>query len=239
MASALLEVAVLHPADAEAADAGGADRVELLARPEDGGFSPEPAAVRVVARATELPVRVRLRLGDGYSATGGELSRLIGLAESYLANGAEGVVFGFLTRDLEIDAQLTDAVADALRGSPWTFSPAIDATLDLRRAWRNLFGLPGLDAVHTAGSALGVAHGRDELVALAVRDDRIAARILAGGGLDAESVPWLVRAGIRQFHVAEQVRPGGSWTRTHVDASYVRSWRLLLDDAVERAVLAG
>ena len=235
----MLEIAVAHAADAEAADAGGADRVELLSRPEEGGFSPEPAAVRTVARATEIPVRVRLRISDGYSATGAELSRLIGLAESYLANGAEGVVFGFLTRDLEVDVAATFAVAEALRGSPWTFSPAVDATLDLRRAWRHLLGAPGLDAVHTAGSALGVTHGRDELVSLARGDERIATRLLAGGGLDAESIPWLVRAGIRQFHLAEQVRPGGSWTRTHVDASYVRSWRLLLDDAVERAVLAG
>ena len=229
---------MLHAADAEAADAGGADRVELMSRPEEGGFSPEPAAVRAVARATEVPVRARLRLGHGNGATGAELSRLIGLAESYLANGAEGVVFGFVTRDLEVDVEVTAAVVDALR-APWTFSPAFDATLDLRRSWRHLVGLPGLDAVHTAGSALGVTHGRDELVALAGSDERIAALILAGGGLDAESVPWLVRAGIRQFHVAEQVRPGGSWTRTHVDAAYVRSWRLLLDDAVERAVLAG
>jgi len=239
MAGATLEVAVLHAADAEAADAGGADRVELVARPEEGGFSPEPATVLAVARATELPVRVRLRLSDGYGTTGGELSRLIGLAEHYRSNGAEGVVFGFLTRDLEVDAEVAATLADALDGLPWTFSPAIDATLDLRLSWRRLLGLPGLDAVHTAGSSLGVPHGRDELITLALGDDRVARLILAGGGLDTESVPWLVRAGIRQFHVAEQVRPGGSWSRTHVDASHVRSWRLLLDAAVERAVLAG
>ena len=239
MPGATLEVAVLHAADAEAADAGGADRVELIARPEEGGFSPEPATVLAVARATELPVRVRLRLSDGYGTTGGELSRLIGLAEHYRANGADGVVFGFLTRDLEVDVDVSAAVVEALGVWAWTFSPAVDATLDLRRSWRRLLGLPGLDAVHTAGSALGVPHGRDELISLALSDDRIARLILAGGGLDTESVPWLARAGIRQFHLAEQVRPGGSWTRTHVDASHVRSWRLLLDDAVERAVLAG
>ena len=239
MAGATLEVAVLHAADAEAADAGGADRVEVVARPEDGGFSPEPATVLAVTRATELPVRVRLRLSEGYGTTGGELSRLIGLAEHFRSNGAQGVVFGFLTRDLEVDVEVSAAVAEALGGWAWTFSPAIDATLDHRRSWRRLLGLPGLDAVHTAGSSLGVAHGRDELITLALGDDRIPPLILAGGGLDPESVPWLVRAGIRQFHLGEQVRPGASWSRTHVDASHVRAWRLLLDDAVDRAMLAG
>jgi len=239
MAGPRLEVAVLHAADAEAADAGGADRVELIARSEEGGFSPEPATVLAVSRATELPVRVRLRLSEGYGTTGAELNRMIGLAEHYRSNGADGVVFGFLTRDLEVDVEACAAVVEALGAWAWAFSPAVDATLDLRRSWRRLLGLPGLDAVHTAGSALGIPHGRDELISLADSDDRIPPLILAGGGLDAESVPWLVRAGIRQFHLAEQVRPGGSWSRTHVDASYVRSWRLLLDDAVERAVLAG
>jgi copper homeostasis protein len=47
-------------------------------------------------------------------------------------------------------------------------------------------------------------------------------------------VPWLVRAGVRQFHVATSVRPGASW-KAHVDAGHVRAWRMLLDDASDRA----
>lgn len=239
MPSALLEVTALHVADAEAADAGGADRIELVSRPEEGGFSPEPLEVLAVARATDLPVRVRLRLSEGYGTTGGELSRLIGLAEHYLANGAKGVVMGFLTRDLEVDVDVAETIATALAGTRWTFSEAVDATLDLRRAWRRLIPLPGLDAALTAGSPLGVGRGQDELISLAGSDATIAARVLTGDGLGAEHVPWLVGAGIRQFRVGPQVRPGGSWSRSHADAAYVRSWRLLLDDAVERRAVAG
>jgi len=32
------------------------------------------------------------------------------------------------------------------------------------------------------------------------------------------------------------VRPGRSWTRSYVEAGHVRSWRLLLDDALDRAL---
>jgi copper homeostasis protein len=56
---------------------------------------------------------------------------------------------------------------------------------------------------------------------------------MPGGGLLAEHVPWLVRTGVRAFHVGPQVRPGGS-TKAYVDAALTRSWRLLLDDALER-----
>ena len=62
---------------------------------------------------------------------------------------------------------------------------------------------------------------------------------MAGGGLRAEHVPWFVRAGVRQFHVATTARPGGSWDKAYVDAGHVRAWRMLLDDASEAAARAG
>jgi copper homeostasis protein len=54
--------------------------------------------------------------------------------------------------------------------------------------------------------------------------------VMAGGGLTAEQVPWLLQAGVRQVHLGNQVRPGGS-AKAYVDAGYVRSWRSLVDDA--------
>ncbi len=231
----LLDVVVMHPADATAAQEGGADRLEARGSPDDGGRSAEPAIVSALVRATDLPVRVVLRLSDGYSTTGGELTRLLGLAHDYLAVGAEGAVLGFLDADLGIDLQVVDALMAALGGAPWTFSRAIDSVLDAGHAWQRLIGLPGLDAVHTAGSALDLDHGLDDLCRRAAADPQVARLVLAGGGLRAEHVPWLVRAGVRQLHLAESVRPGGTFGRSYVDAALVRSWRLLLDDTVAQA----
>jgi copper homeostasis protein len=230
----LLEVIALHPADAEAAEAGGADRLELVGSMEHGGLSCEPATVSAVCRTTSLPVRVMLRLRDDFTTTGGELARLTGLAGDYLSAGAEGVVLGFLDADLEIDVPVCEAVVDELDGAPWTFHRAVDHTLDHDRAWRHLRQLDGLDAVLTAGSSLGVAHGLDDLTARAA--DPAAARLMmVGGGLEPEHVPWLVRAGVRAFHVGSGVRPDRSWDKAYVDSGYVRSWRLLLDDSCARA----
>jgi copper homeostasis protein len=229
---AKLEVIALHQADAEAAQEGGADRLEVVGTMEYGGLSPEPRLVSAIHRMTNLPLRVMLRLSDGFSTTGGELTRLIGLAEDYLAVGAEGLVFGFLDADLEVDQEVTSALCEVITGVPWTFHRAIDHALDHRRAWRQVRRLPGLDAVLTAGSVLGVEAGLDDLTARAAEDPVVAALTMAGGGLAPEHVPWLTRAGIRQFHVGSGVRPGGSWTKAHVDAGYVRSWRTLIDDAV-------
>ncbi len=233
---ALLEVVVLHPRDVGGADEGGADRLFAVADPDSGGMSPEPAEVSAICKETEVPVRVMLRLNDTLTTTGGELARLVGLAEDYLAVGAKGLSFGFLDADLEVDVEVCAYLADKLPGVPWTFSRAIDSALSLDRAWRQVRRLPGLDAVLSAGSPRGLEVGHDELTDRAAADPEMAQLLMAGGGLQGEHVPWLVRAGVRQFHVGSAVRPGGSWAKSYVDAGHVRSWRMLLDDALDRVL---
>jgi len=230
----LLEVAVAHERDVPGAVEGGADRLHLVGRP-DGRYalSPEVATVSAVCRESDLPVFVVLRLNDSWTTTGGELARLVGLAESYLTVGAAGVSFGFLDADLEVDTDVCTHLADALGEVPWTFHRAVDDTLDAPRTWRRLLALPGLVNVCSAGSPRGMTEGYDELLAIADSDPAIAALLMPGGGLLAEHVPWLVRAGVRAFHLDAQVRPGGS-AKAYVDAGLTRSWRLLLDDAGER-----
>ncbi len=227
-----MEVVALHPSDAEQAQAGGADRLHVCAWSGAQAQSVEPAAASAIVRSVDVPVRVTLRLSPGLSTSGGEFTRLVGLAGDYLSLGVEGFVFGFLTADLDVDVEVCAALADALSGVPWTFDRAFDSALDARRAWRQLAPVPGLDAVHTAGAVLGLETGIDDLVALAGADPAFGALAIAAGGVRPEHVPWLVRAGIPRVHLGAAVRPGGSWTKAHVDAGFVRSWRMLLDDEV-------
>ena len=231
----LLEVVVLHERDVPGADEGGADRLHVVAGVEAGGTSPEPGLVSAICRETEVPVRVMLRLNDTYTTTGGELSRLVGLGEDYLGVGAAGLVFGFLDPDLEVDVEVCAYLAEQFEGVPWTFHRAMDAALSTDRAWRQVRHLPGLDAVLSAGSSRGMDAGHDELTDRAAADPEVARLLMAGGGLRGEHVPWLARAGVRQFQVGSAARPGGSWDKSYVDPGHVRSWRMLLDDAVEHA----
>jgi len=210
----LLEVIALGPADAEAAQAGGADRLELVAQMSADGLSPAPSVAAAVVAATDLPVRAMLRTTADFAAG----PDLIGLADELLATGVEGLVFGFLDSEGEVDVAACERIADRMRGRPWTFHRAVDHARDADRAWVDLLDLPGLDVVLTAGSASGV---RDGWVNLVKRDP---ARVLAGGGLTAEVVPALLDAGIRAFHVGGTAREGGSWT-SPVSPALVARWR--------------
>lgn len=236
--SGLLEVVVLHAADAERAEAGGADRLELVGTMDADGLSPEPVLVGQVRRATTLPIRVMLRLREGFGTDGGELVRLQGLARSYRSVGSDGLVLGFLNASTEIDVDVVGELVDDTDDAAWTFSRAVDACIEADRAWRVLRSLPGLDQVLTAGSPRGVAAGLDDLVQRASTDDFARRVIMAGGGLLPEHVPWLVRAGVRAFHIGSPARPQRSW-KTYVDPALVRTWRTLVDDAVARADRTG
>ena len=229
----LVEVVALHPQDAELAQQGGAHRLHVVAVDGEGFRSVEPATVSAIVRATDLPVRVTLRLSDGFTTQGGEFARLRGLVADYLSLGVEGFVFGFLPRDLDIDVDTCSALVDGLLGKPWTFDRAFDRILEPRRAVRQLAGLPGLDGVHTAGAVLGMDSGFDDLVTLAQGSPDFAALAIAADGVRPEHVPWLVQAGVRAVHLGAVVRPGESWSKSHVDAGFVRSWRMLLDDACD------
>lgn len=228
----MLEVIALHAGDAERAEEGGADRIELVGTMDDDGLSPEPALVDKVRRATSIQIRPMVRLRAGFGTDGGEATRLKGLISSYLDAGADGVVFGFLDGHSGVDVE----VVTELVGTddwPWTFHRAIDHCLDADKAWATLLDLPRLDQVLTAGSVRGVEHGLDDLLNRARSDERIAHLMMAGGGLQPEHVPWLVRAGVHAFHIGSPARPGGSF-KAWVDADLVSAWRTLVDDTIRR-----
>jgi len=160
---------------------------------------------------------------------------LVSLGQAFVELGARGVAYGFLDRDLEIDRHACAQMCADLGGVPWLFH-GFDAALDVQHAWRDVIGLPGLESVITAGSTRGLAHGADDLIMRARQDPRVAELAMAGGGLTPDVVPWLVRAGVRRFAIGSSARAGDSWTRGSVDADRVRSWRMLVDDALARAL---
>lgn len=231
--SGTLEVRVLGAHDAVPAEAGGADRLEVVGELTDGALSPEPREVAAVRSRTNLHLRPVVRLRPGFSTDGGELVRLRGLVAAYLDAGADGLVLGFLNGLGEVDVEVITALLDGFT-CPWTFSRAFDTVLDTDLAWAAVRRLPGVDGVRTAGSARTLEHGLDDLVRRCRADAGVARLVVADGDLHPDQVPWLARAGVRQFHVADQVRPGGSH-KAYVDEGLVRSWRLLLDAEARHA----
>ncbi|MFF4630257.1 copper homeostasis protein CutC [Streptomyces griseorubiginosus] len=224
---AVLEVIALDVEDALAARAGGADRLELVTDMAADGLTPAVATVAGIREAVDLPVRVMLRLSDGFGA--GDVPRVVRSARELRGAGAEEFVLGFLDAHGELDLGAVERVVEALDGCRWTFHRAIDHAADRDALRKQLADLPGLDTYLTAGSAAGVDAGLGVLLAEAARagEPGYEQQLLVGGGLRLDHVPRLRAAGIDAFHIGGAARPHG-W-EAPVAADAVREWRRVVD----------
>ncbi|MCQ8189128.1 copper homeostasis protein CutC [Streptomyces rugosispiralis] len=237
MSRPLLEVIALTPADAIAAQAGGADRLELVTDMAADGLTPSRETFAAVRSAVDLPVRVMLRAADGF-ATGNAFDALCEAAVALHSEGADEFVLGFLTDDGGVDLAAVTALTEVVGAgggvdeSRWTFHRAIDRAADRDGLRKRLADIPGLDTYLTAGSAHGVDDGLPTLTDEAARTGTpgYAPRIMAGGGLRLDHLPALRAAGIDAFHIGGAARPGG-WSGP-VDATAVGQWRMALDAPV-------
>jgi len=233
MSRPIFEVIALGPDDAVAAQEGGADRLELVTDMAADGLTPSSATFAATRAAVTVPLRVMLRLSDGFGAGGPRrLEQLCQAARRLRAEGAEEFVLGFLDAAGHADLVAVRALLDVLDGCAWTFHRAIDHAADRAVVRGQLADLPGLDTILTAGSAAGVAAGLDVLRAEAARtgEPGHTPRLLVGGGLHLDHIPPLRAAGLDAFHVGGAVRPGG-WSGP-VDPAAVRLWRQVLDEPV-------
>ncbi|MFC7975111.1 copper homeostasis protein CutC [Streptomyces cinereoruber] len=231
---AVLEVIALDEQDAVAAQTGGADRLELVTDMAADGLTPSGAGFAAIRAAVDIPLRVMLRLADGFSAGGPEgVEALVARAADLREAGADEFVLGFLTPDGAPDLVAVERLIAVLDGCRWTFHRAIDRAADRDGLRKSLADLPGLDTYLTAGSATGVDDGLATLKAEAARagEPGYEARVLVGGGLRLDHLPELRAAGLDAFHIGGAARPEG-WTAS-VSAAAVRTWREAVDAPLE------
>ncbi len=184
-----------------AAQAGGADRVELCAGIPEGGTTPsygDIAVAREVLTKTRLHVIIRPRGGDFLYT---ELEQRIMLKDIDVARqlGADGVVFGCLTPDGEIDIPLMRRLMEAAEGMSVTFHRAFDVCCHPMQALKDIIDL-GCSRILTSGGQATAEAGIPLLTDLQqVAQDRIA--LMAGCGVNETNIARIAReTGIREFH---------------------------------------
>lgn len=203
---------------AVASEAGGAARLELCARLDVGGTTPDPTLVAAVVAAVRIPVvaMVRPRGGD-FVYDPVELSAMVRDIGRLRDAGAHGIVTGVLTADGAINTPLMHVLVRMAGRLPVTCHKAFDEVRDLDAALDALIGL-GVTRVLTSGGAATAAEGADALARLVQRAaGRVA--IIAGGTVRASNVGALVDAtGVAEVH-ARVIREAGP-----ADASMRARW---------------
>lgn len=196
----LLEVCVDSAETLRRAESGGAHRIELCARLDLGGLSPDGELLSLARRTCSVPlhVMVRPRGGDFVYETA-ELARMRDEIEGLDRFGVAGVVFGALRRDRSIDLEATRKLVGVARPLSVTFHRAFDDTPDPSAALEQLIDL-GVQRVLTTGGAVDAHTGRFALARL-VAQARGRIVVLAGGGVRAHNWRELVRdSGVTEIH---------------------------------------
>lgn len=219
----LLEVAVASVEDALAAQAGGADRLELNAALALGGLTPTPGLLHAVRDAVALPLVVMLRpRPSGFCYSRYELAVMERDLEWI---GDLPVAVGVLTEGGEIDAQ---AMRRFVRPDT-VCHRAFDLVPDPFAALERLIDL-GIRRVMTSGQAATAAKGADRIARL-VDAARGRIEILPAAGIRPENVRDLIaRTGCDQVHASLR----GS--RTDPSMSHHPGLRFGTDDADTYAV---
>ena len=177
---------------AVAAVRSGADRIELCENLSVGGMTPCAALMRQAREQIAVPIfaMIRPRGGDFvYSAAEfEEMKRQIGLAR---AAGMDGVVFGILTRDRQVDVARNSVLVKLAAPLPVTFHRAFDELVDLVQGLEDVIAA-GAIRVLTSGGAATAEAGCGELAAL-VRQAGERITILPGGGIRPANLRRIVR----------------------------------------------
>ena len=198
----LLEVCCGSVEDVLQAEKGGADRVELNSCLFHGGLTPSIGELITAKKLSKLPIMtmVRPRQG-GFCYTNAEYQTALADAEALLANGADGLVFGFLKADGSLDAERTKELVRMAGDRTKVFHRAIDVADDWKRMLGQLIEI-GMDRVLTSGLAPDVYYGIDvirEMMDFA----QGAIQILPGAGVNLKNVDKIMEfTGCDQIHVA-------------------------------------
>lgn len=182
------------------AQKGGAYRVELCAGIPEGGTTPSYGDISLARELLKIKLNVIIRPRGGdflYS----DLEHRIMLKDIEIAKklGVDGVVFGCLTPNGDIDMKRNSELMEAAEGMSVTFHRAFDMCRDPFESLEKIIEL-GCDRILTSGQQPKAEMGFDlikQLVDLA--GDRII--IMPGSGVNDQNIAKIASAtGAKEFH---------------------------------------
>lgn len=189
---------------------GGATRIELCSSLALGGLTPSWGLMRSANEFSVIPVfaMIRPRQGD-FLYLPAEIDQMMWDIEIAAQAGLQGVVFGVLTADGDVDKEAIQKLtshAHALNLQV-TYHRAIDQCRDYRQAIDTLLEI-GVNRVLTSGTATSAEQGCD-VIAKMVEQAQDNMVIMAGAGVNANNVTKIVtQTGVNEVHLSgKTVRP--------------------------------
>ena len=198
----MIEICCGSYEDALNAYNGGAKRIELNSALHLGGLTPSLASLKMTKANTNLTVICMVRpRGAGFCYSKSEYRQMLIEAKDLLETGADGLAFGFLHENHEIDVERTRKMVELCKKYHKTavFHRAFDCVNDPYKSIEILIDL-GVDRLLTSGLKAKAMDGIELIKDLQAKyGDKI--EILAGSGVNASNAKEIVEiAKINQIH---------------------------------------
>ncbi|MDR0746185.1 MAG: copper homeostasis protein CutC [Mediterranea sp.] len=189
---------------------GGAQRVELCAGILEGGTTPSYGEIVVARELLQIKLHTIIRpRGGDFLYNEQEICIMERDIQMVHQIGVDGVVFGCLTPDGQIDIPNTKRLIEAAQGLSVTFHRAFDVCIDPHRALEELIAL-GINRVLTSGKQPIALQGLPLLKELVQKAaNRII--ILPGSGINENNIRQIAQESkAREFHFsAREKRKSG------------------------------
>ncbi len=202
MTRPLLEIASNSLGSALAAQAGGADRVELCANLNEGGTTPSHGTIAVTRDRLKIPLYalIRPRTGD-FCYDDADVEAMLRDIETCVALGCDGVVIAALDVEGDIDIATCRTLIAAAGALGVTFHRAFDAVRDPSRALETIIDL-GCARVLTSGGEATALAGVQRIADFVERaGSRLV--VMAGAGINATNVREVVaRSHVDEVHAS-------------------------------------
>lgn len=204
MSKVMVEVCAGSLEDCINAKQAGADRIELNQAVHMGGLTPSIGLVKLAKQTVDLPIMAMVRpRGAGFCYNGTEIAIMREDAKALLDAGVEGLVFGFLDQERNIDVALTKEFTTMChqKGAQAVFHRAFDRSVDPFEAIETLIDLK-VDRILTSGLKPSAHEGIDLLKTLQMKyNGKI--ELCVGAGVNSDNVQEIVnKTGIKQVHAS-------------------------------------
>ncbi|EDK4068038.1 copper homeostasis protein CutC [Listeria monocytogenes] len=214
----MLEVIVQNPRDAYLAEKYGANRMEVVSAISEGGLTPSYGAIKEIVRASKLPAMMMIR-PHSFSFVYDEADRIVMERDIELAKevGVQGIVYGAITADGDIDQALLEKIIEWKGDLDLTFHRALEATKDIEASYQVLrtYG-KDIKQLLTSG---GTASALDSLPRLKrwIQDSEAqpdSFQILVGSGVKPENIAtFQATLNHTDYHVGSAAREANDFSK--------------------------
>lgn len=183
----ILEIACFNFESTVIAEQGGADRIELCEDFSGGGVTPNHELFIKVKKELSIPVFVMIRPRPGnFVYTDEEFEQMKKDIRFFKEHGVNGIVFGILKEDQEIDVEKNADLVKLASPLSCTFHRAFDDVPDIGKSLEMIIKC-GFLRILTSGGKSSALAGSDDISKLVEQANKRII-IIPGGGVRSKNI---------------------------------------------------